>query len=222
VTLSTDSGSVTLGERERVVARAGGGGLGPKTKLPDPPRLLVPDDTAVYDLDRRQPVTLKWTPVKEAARYRLQIARSRLFIPDSIVVVDDRPNPEATVTVTEEGAFYWRVATLGKGNLVSEWSPTRRFKVLKGGRTGGGPDTVPPELFLSRPQVNGTLVILSGRAEPGSAVSVNGEATDVDVQGSFKKVISFQTEGVNVITVRAVDGAGNETLRRETVMIEVY
>lgn len=222
VTLSTDSGSVTLGERERVVARLGPGGLGAKTVLPDPPRPLAPDDTAVFDLVRREPVVLKWTPVKEAASYRLQIARSRLFIPDSILSVDDRPRPEAAVTATEEGAFYWRVATLGKGNVVSEWSPTRRFKVLRGGQRTGGPDTTPPELTLSRPQVNGTLVILNGRSEPGSSITVNGEPADVDVTGAFKKVISFEHEGVNVITVRAVDGAGNETLRRETVMIEVY
>jgi len=221
VTLSTGAGSVTLGDRERVVARMGGA-LGPKTVLPDPPRLLAPDDTAVFDLARREPVTLKWSPVKDAARYRLQIARSRLFVPDSILSTDDRARPEAVVTATEEGAFYWRVATLGKGNVVSEWSPTRRFKVLAGGQRSGGPDTVPPELVLARPQVNGTIVILSGRSEPGSAVSVNGEAADVDATGVFKKVISFPREGVNVVTVRAVDGAGNETVRRETVMIEVY
>ena len=222
VTLSTESGSVTLGDRERVVARLGAGGLGEKTKLPDPPRAIAPDDTAVYDLNRQEAVTLKWTPVADASRYRLQIARSRLFIPDSIVIVDDRPRPEAVVSVTEQGAFYWRVATLGKGNVASEWSLTRRFKVLAGGQRSGGPDTVPPELVLSRPQVNGTLVILMGRSEPGSAVSVNGEPADVDATGAFKKVVSFEREGVNIITVRAVDGAGNETLRRETVMIEVY
>ena len=222
VTLSTESGSVTLGDRERVVARIGAAGLGEKTILPDAPRPLAPDDAAVFDLNRNQPVTLKWTPVKDGSRYRLQIARSRLYIPDSIVVVDDRPRPETVVTVTEEGSFYWRVATLGKGNVVSEWSPTRRFKVLRGGRVTGGPDSTPPELILSRPQVNGTLVILSGRSEPGSAVSVNGEPADVDASGAFKKVISFAREGVNVLTVRAVDGAGNETLRRETVMIEIY
>ncbi|HRY43668.1 MAG TPA: hypothetical protein P5164_06935 [Thermoanaerobaculia bacterium] len=222
VTLSTESGSVTLRDRERVVARVGAGGLGPKTVLPDPPRPLSPDDTAVFDLNRRQPVTLKWSPAKKDARYRLQIARSRLFIPDSILIVDDRPKPEAVVTVTEEGAFYWRVATLGEGNVTSEWSPIRRFKVLAGGGRASGPDTVPPELSLSRPQVNGTLVILSGRSEPGSAVFVNGEPADVDASGVFRKVISFEREGVNVLTVRAVDGAGNETLRRETVMIEVY
>lgn len=222
VTLSTESGSVTLGERERVVARAGAGGLGPKVKLPDPPRMLAPDDATVFDLNRRQPVTLRWTPLKEATRYRLQIARSRLFIPDSIILTDDRPRPEATIEVQEEGSFYWRVATLGAGAVVSEWSPTRRFRVLRGGRISGGPDTVPPELVLSRPQVSGTLVILSGRTEPGAALTVNGEPADVEASGAFKKVISMHREGVNVLVVRAVDGAGNETVRRETVMIDVY
>jgi hypothetical protein len=70
--------------------------------------------------------------------------------------------------------------------------------------------------------VNGTLVILTGKTEPGAALTVNGEPIDVDASGAFKKVISFHTEGVNVLSVRAVDGAGNETVRRETVMIDVY
>jgi hypothetical protein len=222
VTLSTESGSVTLGDRERVVAKLGAGGLGGKTRIPDAPRTIGPDDTAVFELGRAEPVTLRWSVVPAAARYRLQIARSRLFIPDSIIVVDDRPRPEAVMTVTEEGSFYWRVATLGSSGIVSEWSPTRRFKVLRGGRTTGGPDTTPPELVLSRPQVNGTLVILTGRTEPGASLTVNGEPADVDSSGAFKKVISFHTEGVNVLSVRAVDGAGNETVRRETVMIDVY
>lgn len=221
VTLSTESGSVTLGDRERVVARVGGG-LGEKSKIPDAPRTLGPDDSAVFELGRTEPVTLRWSAVPAAARYRLQIARSRLFIPDSIILTDDRPRPEAAMTVTEEGSFYWRVATLGSTGIASEWSPTRRFRVLRGGRTTGGPDTTPPELVLQRPQVNGTLVILIGRTEPGAALTVNGEAVDVDASGAFKKVISFHTEGVNVLSVRAVDGAGNETVRRETVMIDVY
>ena len=58
----------------------------------------------------------------------------------------------------------------------------------------------------------------------GESAGVGGvrDVADVDASGTFKKVISFANEGVNVLTVRAVDGAGNETLRRETVMIEIY
>ena len=111
---------------------------------------------------------------------------------------------------------------IGKGYPLYGSDIVYAARILKGGKPAGGPDTVPPELTLSRPQVNGTLVILNGRSEPGSTVTVNGETADVDASGTFKKVISFERQGVNVVTVRAVDGAGNETVRRETVMIEVY
>ena len=80
----------------------------------------------------------------------------------------------------------------------------------------------PPDLVLNRPQVNGTLVIVSGRTEPGATVTVNGEAADLDASGSFKKVISMTREGINTVVVRAVDGAGNETVRRENVVIEIF
>jgi hypothetical protein len=77
--------------------------------------------------------------------------------------------------------------------------------------------------FLNAPEASTSAASpFTVTEEPGSAVSVNGDPADVDAAGNFKKVISFDREGVNVITVRAVDGAGNETLRRETVMIDLY
>ncbi len=118
-------------------------------------------------------------------------------------------------------SFFWRVASLGKNLQQSEWSPTRRFRVVAGnGR--GGPDTAPPDLTLQRPQVNGTLVIVAGKTEPGCSVTVNGEPADLDPAGNFKKVISMTREGINTVVVRAVDGAGNETVRRENVVIEIF
>ena len=171
-TLSTGRGDrVVVGERERAVAALGAGLIGPKVKLPDPPRPLVPEDSQVFDARRKAQITLRWASVPDAVKYRLQIARSRLFLPDSIIAVDDRPRPEAIVLVPGEGSFFWRVATLGRANVVSDWSPTRRFQVVSGAVQAGVPDTVPPELVVGRPQVNGTFVIVSGRAEPGSAVT---------------------------------------------------
>jgi len=213
---------MTVGERERTVASASG--IAAKVRLPEAPRPLAPDENVVLDARKKEPVVLRWSAVKDAGRYRLQIAQSRLFIPDSIVAdLADRIRPEASVTVNDEGSFYWRVATVARGSgLVSEWSAARRFKVLSGSGRAGVPDTVPPDLVLQRPQVNGTLVIVSGRTEPGASVTVNGEPADTDVSGSFKKIISLPNEGLNVVEVRAVDGAGNQTVRRENVVIQVF
>jgi len=221
--LSTGTGArVTLGERERTVASTSG--IAPKVRLPEPPRQLAPDENVTLDARKKEPIVLRWTSVKDAGRYRLQIAQSRLFVPDSIVAdLSDRTRPEASVTVNDEGSFYWRVATIARGSgLVSEWSAARRFKVLSPTGRAGVPDTTPPDLVLQRPQVNGTLVIVSGRTEPGASVTVNGEPADPDPSGSFKKIISLQKEGLNVVEVKAVDGAGNQTVRRENVVIQIF
>jgi hypothetical protein len=222
--LSTGGGAkMTLGERERAVASASAG-ITAKVKLPESPKPIAPDENTVLDARKKDPVVLRWTSVKDAGRYRLQIAQSRLFVPDSIVTdLSDRTRPEATVSVRDEGSYYWRVASVARGSgLLSEWSAARRFKVLSGEGRAGVPDTVPPDLVLQRPQVNGTLVIVSGRTEPGASVTVNGETADIDPSGSFKKIISLQKEGLNVVEVRAVDGAGNQTVRRENVIIQIF
>ena len=166
---------------------------------------------------------MRWTAVKDALRYRLQIAHSRLFLPDSVIAdLSDRVRNEATVTVNEEGTFFWRVAALGKGNLASEWSAPRKFKVLASGAAGAGPETAPPTLALQHPQVNGTIVIVTGKTDSGASVTVNGEPTETDATGTFRKVISFSKEGLNTVEVRATDGAGNQSIRRENVVIQIY
>jgi hypothetical protein len=136
----------------------------------------------------------------------------------------DRARNEAIVTVNAEGTFFWRVSALGKGNLASEWSPPRKFKVLQPAATGAGmgPEAAPPALVLQHPQVNGTIVIVTGKADAGASVTVNGEPAETDSTGTFRKVISFTKEGLNTVEVRASDGAGNQTVRRENVVIQIF
>ncbi len=220
-TLSTEKGEkVTIAEHERVVASARGGGFGPKIRLPDTPSPAAPDNNVVLDLRRAEQVSIRWSRVPEASRYRLQIARSRLFIPDSIIVdLNDRQKTEAVVNVTEEGSFFWRVAALSKANLASEWSAARRFKVVSG-NASGSPDKRPPDLVLERSKVIGNLVMVSGKTEPGAMVTVNGEPADLDSTGAFRKMISMDRDGLSTIVVKASDGSGNETVRKENVLIQ--
>ena len=224
-TLSTGESKVTLHERERAVAQVGSGTISPKVRLPETPTLLRPDENASFDPKKKAPVEIRWSVVKDAIRYRLQIAHSRLFIPDSVIVdLSDRVRNEATVTVNEEGTFFWRVAALGKGNLASEWSAPRKFKVLASGAASSapGPEAASPTLTLQRSQVNGTIVIVTGKIDSGASVTVNGEPAEIDATGTFRKVISFNKEGLNTVEVRATDGAGNQTVRRENVIIQIF
>ena len=220
-TLTTENGQrVVLNDGERVVASARSGVLSPKVRIPDAPEPLAPDNNATFDLRKQEPVKLKWSAVREVARYHLQISRSKLFITDSLIQdLNDRVKTEVGISLVEEGTFFWRVAALGKGAVTSDWSEMRRFKVAAGNLASAG-KTRPPDLVLDRPKIISNYVLVSGKTDPGSSVTVNGEPADVAAGGVFKKMVLVTEEGQQWIVVKAIDGAGNETVKRESVLIQ--
>jgi hypothetical protein len=167
-------------------------------------------------------VDLKWTKVPEAVRYRLQISRSRLFVPDATEVdLDDRVQTQARVKVSREGSYFWRVAAIDPSGITSDWSLVRRFKMATEPiKAGSGGDTTPPDLTVFPPQQMGNLFLIYGKTEPGAIVTVNAEPADVEPDGSFKKTITVERDGAAVLVVKSVDASGNETVRRVRVFVE--
>ena len=49
---------------------------------------------------------------------------------------------------------------------------------------------------------------------------VNDEEVDVESNGHFKKLISFNKIGRNSVVVKAVNAAGKQTIQSETVLVE--
>jgi hypothetical protein len=220
-TVSTGKETVVLEGRERVSAEAKTRIISPKVALPEAPEPLLPADNRIYDLKTGDQVDLKWSKVPEAARYRLQISRSRLFVPDSTEVdLDDRIQASARVKVSREGSYFWRVATIDATGLASDWSAVRRFKMTTEPPRGGGGDTTPPELTVYPPQQMGNLFLIYGKTEPGAVVTVNAEPADVENDGSFKKTITIERDGAAVLVIKSVDASGNETIRRVRVFVE--
>lgn len=221
--LSNTAGqSVTLGVRERAVA-ARGGAIGPKTVLPDSPALLAPDDNLLFDLRKGDPLRLRWSPVKEANAYQIEIAASRLFVKDSVLpgFPSERVQADTLIQVHDPGLYFWHVRTVKKGSptLYSEWTPERRFKAVGGDQASIQGDALPPDLVITqRPNVVGSSVVLVGRTVPGALVTVNGETTDVNADGTFRKIITVGGDGMQTITIKART-AGGETVKRETVLI---
>lgn len=219
-TLRVEGGSsAALAEREAATVARGAKDIGPRRRIPDAPQLLSPEDNFAIDLRKGGQVTLKWKKT-DAQRYRLQVARSRLFVDDSLSVdLSDRTKTEATLKVTEEGLFFWRVMALGTTAATnSEWSKYARFRVQATGIAA--PTGEPPTLTLKRPTVYGTVVMLEGKTSPGANVLVNGENADVDISGNFKKTLTVNVEGAQEIVIQAIDGQGRKTERREPVVIQ--
>jgi len=220
-TVSTGREQVVLAERESVTAGARTGLLSAKAVLPETPLALLPADNRVYDLKTGDQVDLKWSKVPEAARYRIQISRSRLFVPDATEVdLDDRTGTSARVKVSREGSYFWRVTSINSEGMPSDWSLVRRFKMLTEPPRSGVGDSSPPALSVSSPQQMGSLFLIFGKTEPGAIVTVNAEPADVESDGSFKKTVTIEQDGYAMLIVKAVDAAGNETVRRLRVFVE--
>ena len=62
--------------------------------------------------------------------------------------------------------------------------------------------------------------MIEGKTEPGATVFINEEEVNVEANGHFKKLISFSKTGVNSIVVKAIDAAGNQTVKSDSVRVE--
>ena len=198
------------------------GALGPVKKLLLPPALNNPPDNQVFSIALDTQVNFQWQAQPGAVAYQLQVSRSRLF--STLEINSRRTKLTATAKVESEGIFYWRVASIGADNDVGPFSPFRRFRVSGSGKstsTGAASDTQPPTLALKAPfNIGGQFYIIEGQTEPGATVFVNDEEADVETSGHFKKLVSFNKVGQNTVVVKAVDAAGNQTVKSQVVLVE--
>jgi len=221
--LRTGRESMVLSEREQVHAQAQTQRLGEKIVLPEAPDLVDPADNRIFDLKRSNEIVLRWTPSKEAASYRLQVSRSRLFIPDATPLdLPNRRGVTAAIRPHEQGSYYWRVSAVDRSGVSSDWSAYRRFRIVADVSAAGAPTGAPPLLQLDRPQQMGNLFLIFGKTDPSASVSVAGQRADVEADGTFKTTVTVDKEGQSEILVKASDAAGRETVRRIRVYVELY
>jgi hypothetical protein len=199
------------------------GALGAVKKLLMPPALSNPPDNQVFSIALDTQISFQWQAQPGAVAYQLQVSRSRLF--STLEINSRRAKLEATAKVESEGIFYWRVASIGADGDLGPFSPFRRFRVSGSGKSAPGPastaDTQPPPLTLKAPfNIGGQFYIIEGQTEPGATVFVNDEEADVETNGHFKKLVSFNKVGQNTVVVKAVDAAGNQTVKSQVVLVE--
>jgi hypothetical protein len=215
--------AVSLGPRERAAASKESG-IGAKSTLPESPSLLAPENNFEIDYRKKEPLRLRWSGVKDATSYEIEIARSRLFVKDSVLDIgaSERSKTDVLIGIYEPGSYFWHVRSLRKGTTppaLSEWSVPRRFKVTSGETRESRLETLPPDLVITqRPNVVGSSVVVVGRTAPGASVTINGEIADVGSDGTFRKVISMSGDGLQTIVIKART-LGGETVKKESVLI---
>ncbi|MEE2778551.1 MAG: hypothetical protein VYE73_17520 [Acidobacteriota bacterium] len=213
---STESGEKReLAELEQVVQRQEE--LGETRVLLDQPEAVGPPNNFDLNLDCDREVVLSWSGVEGARGYQLQVSRNRLF--GERLVDQTRGKTSATLGINGEGNFFWRVAALADDGVLGPWSLLCKFRVMS--LNGASwTDTVAPDLQISRVNVNGTIVIISGKTEPGVKLEIDGQRTPVDADGTFSLSFSPHSDGEVDLLVSAIDASGNRTAQTRQVYIE--
>jgi hypothetical protein len=193
---------VTL--KEKMVTRIDARGLVATPRLlPGTPSPTFPDNGATYAFRRKIPqVDMRWKPAERANRYRVVVATDPAF---RKILADERvAGTTLPIRNLQPGTLYWRVRAQDADGFEGPYSEVRKVVAVY--------DDQPPRLAILSPRemyVSPTpRVELQGETERGARVKVNGERVAVAADGTFRTSLALK-EGVNLITVEAIDPAGN-------------
>ena len=219
--VSSSTGSAVELATGETVKASKEGALSPKKTFLSPPALLAPSDNQLFRGSADTKAALSWDNVPGAAQYQLQVSRSRLFA--GLEINANRTTTSAVARVTQEGSYYWRVASIDANGEVGPFSTFRRFRVSGVGTTSSSThadDHTPPTLVIERPfSVGAGNYIIKGKVEAGSTVFLNDSEVDTDTSGSFQKLVTLP-RGVNNLVIKAVDAAGNENVQTEKIVVQ--
>ena len=171
--------------------------VGAAVALPPAPLLFGPQP-ALYRYRQLPPlIRLAWSG--GPGEYHLQLSQSARF--ERPLLEASLPAPEFVTGKLTRGNYFWRVARLRQG-AEGAFSGTGRLELVQLLRAPGLTVTFPPEESGAGPYT------LSGQAEPGSRVFVDGAEVAAQKDGAFAHAVLIKP-GVNLIRVEALDPAGN-------------
>lgn len=184
--------------------------IGPPT--PITPGNMMP--VFIGPSERAKDVEFAWTPMANAAGYRLRISRNPYF--SSLLV--DRKIETANVVVTGlgQGAYYWAIQSFDANGKESVESEKNRFTIIP--KTA---EKVELSLELEPFVQHGHVIEVTGKTEVGARVMVNGrEVPFVGDDGTFHYFTPPLPNGENLITVTAQNAKGGVNTRQEKLVIQ--
>jgi hypothetical protein len=207
--------TVQLANWERVSFQAAETHL-EKEKGTGPPTPISPANMAPLFTsgETTKDVEFSWTPMANAAGYRLRISRNPYF---SSTLVDKKVNTaDVTVTSLGEGAYYWAVQSYDVAGKESVESEKNRFTIIPKGKQSEA-----IELDLDPFIQHGHIIEVTGKTQVGARVMVNGrEVPMFSTDGTFHYFTPPLTPGEAVITVTAQTAQGGVNTQQKKIIIQ--
>jgi hypothetical protein len=209
---SRGSEHVDIGQSERLTFPTGG----PVTKsdVLAPPELAEPINLSpliVVD-PKRDPIHFSWKPVTTAAQYEFQASTTSAFTH----IIMDRKTTGTSVEISgfDPGDYFWRVRAIDAKNNLSDPSDSFKFTLVTQGKQ------VDMLLEVDGTELQGNLVEVVGRTEPGAALIINGEqVADISSDGHFRYFTPPMSRGSHEIVITGQNRRGGTNIKRVEVVI---
>ncbi|WP_299369069.1 FecR domain-containing protein [uncultured Tateyamaria sp.] len=198
--------TIQVNENEGLVLTASGA---ERAAVLDAPSLVSPDLGAIL-YDGFAP--LGWSAFADAEAYWVEVALDPGFNQMQVSEWGVRGTTFDTEALPPR-TYHWRVAALDRLGLPGQWSVPQSFTLRV--------DKTPPFLTLLAPGdgeiVTEPRIEIFGASEPDAVVELNGTPVPLGSDGSFILDTAL-TPGPNILTLRAIDPAGNESATAQTVV----
>ncbi len=217
-----DGHEVRLATRQQVVTTAEGQ-FSERRTLPKAPVPMMPPNSAAFDIRDNPVIQLQWVQAPGSQGVRLQVSRSKTFSTSDLDI--DSPvitTSGARIQAVHPGIYFWRLASVQNNEIISEWSPLRRFRIHSPEHRQVIRDLDPPNLEVATIRQLGHLFIVEGKTEIGATITINGAKVETDNQGRFRRSVEVHSVGWNEIIIRSADPDGNQIDRRERVFLEDF
>jgi hypothetical protein len=164
--------------------------------------------------EKSKEVEFSWTPMANAAGYRLRISHNPYF--SSLLLDRKVESVNVVVTGLAPGAYYWSIKSYEAGGKESVESEKNRFTIIAKTK-----EKVELSLDLDPFVQHGHVIEVIGKTEGGARVMVNGrEVPVVGDDGSFHYFTPPLPNGETLITVTAQNSQGGVNTRQEKVVIQ--
>ncbi len=186
-----------------------------KTKEIGPPTPISPANMMPIFISRDpKPVEFSWTPMTNAAGYRLQVSRNPYF---SSTIMDKKvTSADVMVSGLGEGAYYWVVQSYDSNGTESAEGEKNRFTIIPKDK-----NQQVISLNLDPFIQHGHVLELTGKTEVGARVMVNGrEVPVVGTDGGFHYFTPPLPPGESIITITAQNAQGGVNTLQKKVEIQ--
>jgi hypothetical protein len=201
-----------IGQFEKVTFPTGG--TMTKSQVLAPPGLVQPLNLQPITVSdpKHDPVHFSWNAVPTAKTYEFQVSTTAAF---NHVVMDKKISSESVdITGLDPGDYFWRVRAIDADNKTSDPSDPFKFILVVHGKE--------QEMLLEvdSTELNGNVVEVIGRTEPGAALIINGEqVASIQPDGHFRHFLPAMAKGSHEIILTGQNRRGGTATKRVEVVI---